>query len=232
MREDKAARVRSINLFADMQDEHFSELMRVAYLQSFPPQVQLISEGEAADFLHVVIEGSVELFAKANGRETTMAMVHPVSTFILAAVLKDARYLMSARTLHKSTVLMIPAQDIRDVMERDANFDRAIINELASCYRSVIKAHKDLKLRTGLERLANYVLRHYNRHGNAGKVVLPTDKRTLAGFLGMTPENLSRAFGNLKSHGVDINGATIHVNDLERLNALARPDPLIDDPSV
>lgn len=232
MRTDDQELVRNLKLFADMDAANFDDLMRIAYLQAFPPQVQLITEGDGADFLHIVVSGAVELFANSNGRETTMSVVRPVSTFILAAVLKDAVYLMSARTLEKSRVLMIPAKDIRDVMERDGAFASAIIQELASCYRAVVKAQKDLKLRTGVERLANYLLRLQISQNSGGTVTLPIDKRTLAGRLGMTPENLSRAFGTLKPYGVEVNGADISLNNGEDLKSLAKSNPLIDDAAI
>lgn len=232
LREDDQILVKNLQLFAGMDDDHFADLMRVAYLQAFPPQIQLITEGEPADFLHIVVEGSVELFATSNGRETTMALVHPVSTFILAAVLKDAVYLMSARTLAKSRILLIPAENIRAVMERDAGFDKAIISELATCYRAVIKAQKDLKLRTGVERLANYLLRQHAGQGGNGALTLPVEKRILAARLGMTPENLSRAFGTLKSYGVAVNGSDVKLTGTKDLVALAKPNPLIDDPTI
>ena len=232
MRDDDRRIVKGLLMFSDMDDANFAALMRVAYLQSFPPQVQLITEGDPADFLHVVVSGTVELFAQSNGRETTMATVRPVSTFILAAVLRDARYLMSARTLEKSRILMIPSETIRDVMNNDNAFNRAIIAELANCYRAVIKAQKDLKLRTGVERLANYLLRRHAVAGGDGTITLQIEKRTLAGQLGMTPENLSRAFGTLKAYGVDVVGSEIRLTNLPDLSTLAKPNPLIDDPSV
>ncbi len=232
LRIDDQNLARSLRLFAGMDDGNFDDLMRVAYLQTFPPQIQLITEGEPADFLHIVVEGSVELFARSNDRETTMALVHPVSTFILAAVLKDAVYLMSARTLEKSRILLIPAENIRSVMERDPGFDKAIISELATCYRGVIKAQKDLKLRSGVERLANYLLRQHARQGGNGQLKLHIEKRILAARLGMTPENLSRAFGTLKPYGVAVNGSNVQLTSPTDLAALAKPNPLIDDPAI
>ena len=97
----------------------FESLMRAAYLQTFPPHVDLIAEGEPSDFLHILLSGSVDLYASWNGRETSLATVRPVSTFILAATIRDAPYLMSARTLAPSRILMIPSENIRTVFERD-----------------------------------------------------------------------------------------------------------------
>ncbi len=229
MRSDELGLIRELALFADMNCDNFAELMQLAYFQRFPPQVQLITEGDPADFLYVVTEGCVELHAGANARETAMGLVRPVSTFILAAVLKDAQYLMSARTTHKSRVLMIPAENIRMMFATDPAFARSMVIELATCYGSVVKALKNHKLRTGAERLANYVIRQHEEIAEQGAFQLDVDKRTLASLLGMTPENLSRAFAALKSYGVRVEGRKIAIDDVGSLRKLAQPSPLIDD---
>jgi len=224
--------VRALRLFESMTDSNFETLMQAAYLQTFPAQLELIAEGDPADFLYIVIEGSVELCARANGRETTMGIVNPVSTFILAAVLKDAVYLMSARTCERSKILLIPSENIRDAFQKDEAFSRAIVVELAVCYRTIVKEHKDLKLRTAVERLANRLLRYHKDQGGTGIVELQQDKRTLASLLGMTPENLSRAFNTLKPYGVEVDGSNIRLSDLKSLETLAKPNLLIDDAST
>lgn len=223
--------VRDLALFADMDQSHFEILMRGSYVQNFPPRIDLITEGDSPDFLHVVVTGSVDLFSSWNGRETSMATVRPVSTFILAATIKDAPYLMSARTLEKSRIILLPSEDVRQAFEKDGAFARAIVTELSQCYRAVVKNTKDLKLRTSLERLANYLLRQMGRAGS-NEFDLLMEKRRLASFLGMTPENLSRAFKGLEPYGVRVDGNHIKVTDTENLIGFAKPSPLIDEHST
>ncbi len=189
--------IRKLDLFAQMADDNFTSLMRGAYVQNFPAQIELITEGEPSDFLHIVISGSVDLFSTWNGRDTSMATVRPISTFILAATI--------------------------------SNFARAIVTELAQCYRSVIKAQKDLKLRTSLERLANYLLRQQRHAGGGAAFELDFEKRRLASVLGMTPENLSRAFKGLQPYGVTVTGTRISIDNQADLERFAKPNPLIDD---
>lgn len=232
MRSSDLPQVRSLSLFDNMDDSSFDALMQTAYLQVFPAQLELITEGDPADFLYIVTEGCVELFARSNGRESTMGMVRPVGTFILAAVLKDAVYLMSARTSQRSKLLMIPSENVRDIFQKDENFARSIVLELANCYRNVVKEHKDLKLRSAVERLANRLLRLHIQQGSTGALVLPYDKRTLASLLGMTPENLSRAFNTLRPYGVKVEGMTIQLSEIKALETLAKPNPLIDERST
>lgn len=221
--------IRDLALFSQMADESFSALMRGAYVQNFPAQIELITEGDPSDFLHVVLSGSVDLFSAWNGRETSLATVRPISTFILAATIKDAPYLMSARTLEKSRIALIPSQDVRAVFDIDGNFARAIVTELAHCYRAVIKAQKDLKLRTSLERLANYLLRQQRRAGVAASFDLDCEKRRLASVLGMTPENLSRAFKGLQPYGLQVAGSRVTITNQVEFERFAKPNPLIDD---
>jgi len=221
--------VRSLRLFESMSESNFDSLMHAAYLQNFPAHLDLIHEGDPADFLYVVIEGCVELYARSNGRESTMGTVHPIGTFILAAVLKDAVFLMSARTLDKSKILLIPSENVRGAFRNDENFARAIVEELAYCYRGMVKEHKDIKLRTAVERLANRLLRFHAEQGGSGELLLPYEKRTIASLLGMTPENLSRALNTLKRYGVDVDGSTVRLGDLKSLETLAKPNKLIDD---
>lgn len=222
------ADIRGLKLFADMDGANFDTLMRGTYVQNFPPRIDLIQENEPPDFLHIVLAGSVDLFATWNGRETSMATVRPVGTFILAATVRELPYLMSARTLEKSRIALIPSQDVRAVFAIDGAFAQAIVNELAQCYRSVVKNAKDLKLRTSLERLANYLLRQSHRTRSV-EFDLTMEKRRLASFLGMTPENLSRAFKGLEPYGIKVEGNHIVITDLADLTRFAKPNPLIDD---
>lgn len=228
MRQTDWARVRALPLFHEMAETHFADLMAAAFLQRFPAGVSLIREGEPADFLHVIVEGAVELFAESDGRETTIEIIRPVATFILAAVIRDAVYLKSARTVTPAQILMIPAAAVRDVFDRDAVFARAMVAELALRYRDMVRALKDQKLRTGAERLANWILETDRQQGGGGRIVLPHDKRTLASRLGMTPENLSRNLASLAAHGVGGSGREILIRDREALQRWARPNPLID----
>lgn len=230
MRDIDLKEVRALPLFSRMSEEHFSELMRGAYHQSFPAQVTLIEEGHRADFLHIMTDGAVELFAGWKGRETTMAVVRPVSTFILAACINDAPYLMSARTLVPSRIALIPGSDLRAAFAADAEFAQAIVRELASCYRSVVRHAKNIKLRTSRERLAAYILRQAQNAENHSNFELPFEKRLLASYLGMTPENLSRALRSLRDDGLDMDGMQVSITDLPLLQAVAQPSRLMDGP--
>lgn len=220
--------IRGLPLFHDIAPVNFDKLTEAALLQRFPARVELIHEGALPDFLHVVVEGSVELYAEHAGRETTLDILGPLSTFILAAVIRDEPYLKSARTITEVRVLMIPAEALRDTFGRDPAFARAVVNELALRYRSIVRALKNEKQRTSSERLANWILKTDLQQGGSGHVTFDYDKRTLASLLGMTPENLSRSFSQLRKHGVRNANRGVVIEDRTALEQFCRPSPLID----
>ncbi len=198
LRAEDVQTVRSLPLFSDISESQFAALMGAAFLQRFPAQTQLIHEGDQADFLHVIVEGMVEMFSTSDGEETTIGFLEPVSTFILAAVLVDKVYLQSARTLEPSRILMIPAPAIREVFARDPAIAGSVVRELAERYREVVRQLKSQKMRSGVEatRRSGFSQRGIRR-GETIEVRIPFEKVKLASFLGMTRESLSRSLASL-----------------------------------
>lgn len=224
MRSEEKPEIASLPLFCEMNEAERERIFSASFLQVFPPQLTLFEQGQKADFLYVLVDGLIELFASGAGRDTTMRIIEPVSSFILAAAITDMPYLMSARTLSSSRILLIPAALMRDVVGKDHALMEATMRELALAYRDLVLALADMKLRQSAERLGNLLLQQERRQGVPGKVQFRTEKRLLASLLGMTPENLSRAFAVLGQHGVGANGTTAIITDRVALESFARPD--------
>lgn len=230
MREEEKPDLRRLPLFREMSEETFGTLMQVSYAQNFPPALDLFSQGDPADFLHVIVDGRVELHSEWNGRPTVMGMVQPVTAFILAACVRDGQYLMSARTITRARIVLIPAGDLRVAISHDPDFAMAAMDEMARNYRVMVRHAKNLKLRNARERLAAWMLRESAYHGDALGFTLSVEKRRLASYLGITAESLSRSLRTLREDGLRIDGARVTITDRARLVALAKPCLLIDGP--
>ncbi len=232
MRGDEIEEMRHLPLLVGVDFGRTEVMLRASFLQRFPAHVDLVREGDRADFLHVVVAGQVEVFSAYRDRETTVSVIGAGNSFIVAAVVLDRVYLKSARTLTTARILMIPAEAARRNFAEDPAFARALTLELALAYRSVVKELKNQKLRSSLERLANWLLAHDKETGMRGRFALPFEKRTLAARLGMAPEVLSRAFASLVAYSVTVKGSEVQIRDVETLRGLAKPTPTIDDPKI
>jgi CRP/FNR family transcriptional activator FtrB len=228
MRSVDIERVSALALFSGVAPGTFNSLIAGGFLQKFPAGTTLLMEGDPVDFLYILIDGLAELQGTWNDKETTIAVLRPVSSFILAAVVLDIDALMAARTIERSDILMISSEAVRHAMKEDAAFAVAVAEELSGCYRGLVRTVKNQKLRGASERLANYLLAEQLSQGGGATLVLPHEKRVLASLLGMTPENLSRAFSNLADYGVEVNGPEVSIHRPAVLDRLAKPDRLID----
>src|SRR5581483_6477545 len=104
----------------------------------------------------------------------------------------------------------------------------AMIVSLSRHYRMMVRQVKDLKLRTTAQRLGAFLVGLAREQPDPRRLILPYDKQLLAGRLGTTPENLSRAFATLRAHGVRTSGARVRLEDVDRLAAFADPDEIPD----
>jgi CRP/FNR family transcriptional activator FtrB len=123
---------------------------------------------------------------------------------------------------------MLSGEALRRAMKGDAQLAFAVAEELAGCYRGLARTLKNQKLRGGVERLANYLITQKVRQGGEATFTLPHEKRVLASLLGMTPENLSRAFATLADYGVETKGPEVTIARPVVLERLAKPSPWID----
>lgn len=230
MRAEDQRLAAALPFFARLGQESIDALLAGASLQRFPAHAELIRQGEHPEVLHVVAEGRVEVFTQYRDRETTVDVLEAGASFILAAVFLDRRYLKSARALTPVRLLLLPVATVRAVFRSDPEFAVNFAAELAWGYRTMVKEVSNLKLRSSMERLANWLLRQARRDAGSAHFTIPFDKKTLAAKLGIAPEVLSRNFAALAAYGVTVSGKSVHVADLAGLEAFARPSPAIDDP--
>lgn len=224
------SRIRDLPLLGAASEESLALIGQGGFLQWTPRGAELVAEGEVNDFLYILLDGSVELQGTWGDRDTTLAVLRPLSSFVLASVVLEAPALMTARTLTRSQLLMIPGDLFRRVIHQDHGVSMAVIEELSGCYSGLVRTIKSHKLRAPLVRLANYLLVQQRRQGGGSVLRLPLQKRMLASLLGMTPENLSRSFAALAEYGVKVDGPLVTIARPAVLTRLAKPDPLIDNP--
>jgi CRP/FNR family transcriptional activator FtrB len=221
-------------VFESLSDDELDVLLGAAVVHDLPAEAVLFSQGEQPEFLHVLIDGRVGLIGVGvDDKQVVVEFMEPGESFILAAVLTDAPYLMAARTIQRSRVLLIPAKALREHVSANAKLAVGMLASLSRHYRMMVRQIKDLKLNSATERLGCYLLALGEQRG-AGTdgpvtVTLPVEKALLATRLGTTPENLSRAFANLRPAGVRTSGCTVTITDMAQLRTACASGPPIPD---
>lgn len=222
--------VRGAAPFAAMTDGNFRSLREAGVVNRLPKGAPLGKSGERV--LHILVEGTVELYGSHDGQSATIDVKEPVTALNIAGIVRGAAAVEQIRTVSAARTLAIPAETIRDLFRRDPNFALAVAAEVAGDYRDVMRLLMNEKLRTSVERLAAWIVQTCTVRGNQASVELKFNKRILASRLGMAPENLSRNLALLERYGVRNAGRDIMVDDLRLLQEFAKPNPSIDGPHV
>jgi CRP/FNR family transcriptional activator FtrB len=217
------------SLFAAFSEETLRKLAAHATLRQFERDEILFRAGDAPEYLHVLLDGTVQLSAATpGGREAVVELLRPVDVFLMAAALVSQPYLLSARTVEPSQILLIPLDRLLGELKTNPELTLALLGSLATQYRQLVREIKNLRLRTAAQRLALYLLRLVEADGGGQAAHLPHDKKLLADRLSMTPESLSRAIAELRQHGVDVRGEDVRITDAAELRQFCRLDQMLD----
>jgi CRP/FNR family transcriptional activator FtrB len=215
-------------LLAGMAPREFERLIDGAASIHVPARQTLFTEGLRPMFLHILLEGTVELFIRRGRRESCITLVQRNTPFVLAAVVTDAPYLMSARTVTDARILCIAAGKFRSALRRDPGLTIATATAVSEAYRSIVRQLRSQRLRSAQMRLAHYLVGLHHGAGSNGTIRLEISKRRLASLIGLKPESLSRVFASLGQYGVQVSGSQITVQDFRVLEDLAQFDYDID----
>lgn len=220
------ATIRSVPMFTDLTPPVLALLARIARVEFSPAQTQLCQQGALPEVLHILLDGQVALTGTApDGTTTVVEVLHPPGYFVLAAVLTELPYLMSARTVIPSRLLHLNAAGLRALVREEPPIAHAMLMSQARDFRRMVGQVRDLKLRTAAQRLGCYLLALVeDPMATRAEVKLPFDKGLLAGRLGCRPENLSRSFATLRAFGVETRGARVALRDINRLRMFSAPD--------
>jgi CRP/FNR family transcriptional activator FtrB len=222
--------VESVPLFERLDASLRRQIEAISELVTVRDNVVVSHQGAMPEFLYILLEGQVALTSTApDGTTAVVEVVHPVGHFVLASVLSELPYLMTAHTVTASRLLTIDATALLELVHREPALANALLRSVSREFRTMVRQVRDLKLRTAAQRLGCYLLARV-KDGEAMQADfrLPFDKGLLAARLGCRQENLSRAFAALRAYGVETHGSRVILHDIPRLKALAVPDDLVD----
>jgi len=221
----------NIPLFSSLSSEYLIKLSEFASQTQLDEGHILFREGEIADNLYILLEGSIQLLASGPAEQQTIVeILHPGDTFILAAALTRKPYLMSAKTLEASCILSIPSDVLIKLTRDGGDFALNILASLSCQFRTMVRHIKDQRLRTTTQRVGAYLLELLKAEGNGNRVVLPYPKRLMASWLGMTPEGLSRSFTTLRQYGVKTESNRVYIKSPAKLRRYCGFDETMDLP--
>ncbi len=220
-----AAAAAGVPLLSKLPAATRQRLLAASRIERFAPRAELFRDGEVPSHLHIVLSGLVDLSCSYKGQECTALMMAAGDVFMPAAALYSEPYLISARALSASRLLMIDSQVVRQEARSCTELALALARVLAGQWRVALKIILDLKLRSPSQRLAAFLLRLHDGAQPGPPAEIPFSKRQLASRIGMQPETLSRTLQTLAANGLHLRGRQIIITNRAAAEDFCGPDP-------
>jgi CRP/FNR family transcriptional regulator, nitrogen fixation regulation protein len=165
-------------------------------VMSFPRNSEIFGEDEPADYVYLVIGGSVRTYKiLSDGRRQVGGFYLPGDIFGLEFADEHA---FSAEAISDAKVVVVKRSALTALADRDP----AIGRELFALTGRELRRVQDrvlLLVKSAQERVAGFLLEMAERASGGNTVELPMSRQDIADYLGLTIETVSRTLTGLES---------------------------------
>jgi len=204
--------LRSVPLFADLEEGELERFSQVAVPRSFPAGTRVFHEGDSSDACYIVSEGSFRVTREhSDGRAITLATLGPGEIFGELAMLDGDTRSASAESITDGTLLALPANDVRSLLARNPEIALKLVAGLVRRLRAANMRLSRQSFQTVPSRVAG-ILAQLSREGQENKdgegdgemqeVTIRMNQTDLAQLAGTSRESVSRFLAELERAGV------------------------------
>jgi CRP/FNR family cyclic AMP-dependent transcriptional regulator len=245
-REQIAAALKAVPLFAGLDDRQLEKLARYAVPRKAEPEELIFVEGDDCQGLYVIFSGAVKIFKQsAQGREQVLTVERTGAVVAELPVFDGGPYPASCKPIEPSVLLFISKQDFRRSCREDPELTLKVLASVGTRLRRLVMIIEELSFLTVRSRLAALLLEMARAEKRvlaegSGKpsasaaahpgeesgrkaasplrVPLKLTQQEIAARIGTVRELVSRNLGRLQAEGIiRLDGHSLVIQDLERL---------------
>jgi CRP-like cAMP-binding protein len=196
--------IANLPLFKHSSKPHLAELARHARTQHVSRGTLIAHRGDKLQGLLAVAYGMVKLSLRGDaGEEKVIRLVGPGEVFGEPAAFLETPMPLDAIALGDTLLVILPAQSVNALIEREPQFARSMIASLSARMNAMVADMEATTLHGALERVASYLDSLADAGAPAPVTVrLPATKTVIAARLGVTKETFSRLLRELAQRGL------------------------------
>lgn len=217
--------ITGVSVFRGLKHETVRQIIAPAAAITLKAHETLFLQGDPATAFFIMIDGWVKLYRiTPAGDEAVIHTVTKGESFAEAVAFVGGRYPATAEAVSSARAVRIPADHIVRCVRENPDIALVMIASVSQHLRQLIQQVEQLKARSGVQRVAEFLVTLAPAGHDRCEIALPYDKVLIAGRLGLKPESLSRAFAKLRKLGVTVHASHVAVSDMEKLRQLASDD--------
>ncbi|MFQ5793595.1 MAG: Crp/Fnr family transcriptional regulator [Candidatus Bipolaricaulia bacterium] len=210
----------NIALFSDLSREELVELNTTIKPIDYGRRELIFQQGAPSFGLYIILEGKVKLMRELQAEKSRiLKILGPGEVLGLDILFDSATYATCAKTLEPSRLGFIERQEfLRFIVQHSCIFPRIVAqlaDDLRDAWNELAEAAAYLSVREKLARVLLDLAERFGVEGRSGVVIGVRLKRIeLAEMIGVAPETLVRALGQLKERGlITLEGRQIIISD-------------------
>ena len=221
-------RLRKVGLFAELEDESLDRLAGLSRILYLRRKETLFTEDEPYRGMFVVLSGLVVVYKLGGeGRMLILHVCRPGDAVADVPLFEDAPpgYPAHARATRDSEILFLPKERFAPFLKQHPEVAWEMLRGMSRRLKELTLQLEGITLREVTARLARYLVREMEATGEGARtrpvLTLPLAKGSLASYLGLVHETLSRTFARMIKDGIiTVDGSRVTILDPGRLRKL------------
>ena len=222
------------SLFQHLSPSLLAEIEGRARVRTFAKGSAIYVPLDNASNVFLLAEGRIRLCSSTpDGKQAILALVEPGEIFGELAVLNSIDYEERAEAALASTVILLPGDELRKLMEVSPSMAIGITKLIGFRRTRIERRLRSLLFRSNRDRLIHLLVElaeQYGRlHVDGVVLTISLSHQELASIIGSTRESVTMLLGELQSEGlVQVSRKKLVIRDLRRLAAmLEMPMPVV-----
>jgi CRP/FNR family cyclic AMP-dependent transcriptional regulator len=200
--------------FSDVSEDTLRALASKAYVRTFPKNAVVITEGDQAGPLYVILSGKARVFlGSAAGKEITLSIQEPGSYFGELSLLDDESRSTSVMTVEKTVCGLISKDDFKTWLSSHPDAVTSVIKGLTRRVRSLTESTRSLALFDVYGRLSRLLYELAQEAEGRLTIAARPSHQEIAGRIGSSREMVSKIMKDLVNGGyLSVVGKSLLIN--------------------
>jgi len=179
--------------FEGLKQNELNDIAAIAVKKHYSRGENVFFEGDPGHGFYVVVRGSVKIYKESfDGKEVIIHICGPLDQFGQVAVYAGMTFPASAMAISDTEVILFPRLEFLELIKKNPSLALSMLSTLSLRIRQVTSQLESIALKEVPGRLAAYLMYVMYEQNDQEQIRLGISRVELAGFLGTTPETLSR----------------------------------------
>ena len=203
-----------VSFFSGLAGDDLETIAEHAFLESFKRGALIITEGDPADALYVVISGRVKVFLGSDdGKEVVLTVLVAGECFGEIALLDEEPRSASVAAMEQTKLLVIRRDNFLELLQGNPILARSMIRSLAHLVRRLTGSVQSLALKDVYRRIVEILERRAVCEGEVRVINERLTHQLLADMVGASREMVSRIMSDLvKGEYLTVSPGQIRIN--------------------